>query len=749
VAIARPAGFSTGLVVAARGTVDLELVGTATVLSAADVEGVARGLRQQRARAAKVDRRLGARVDAERSSVQGARDARRRAVEERDGAVEVLERFERGLGAVVDATASLADAEGGEAYAEQELAIAEERSALLARHRADLDGAVREMESRLRYAEDAARAGAVRAPEECAALGRSAVSAGAAADAADRAHAQWLGLEEELRHRHEQATSERGQLRAAIEGLRSQLEDHGGARETALRVALSTYEAATQAPTDALAVAMADRWRHAHETLAYLDLVEPLPTPEQLDAARAHVRAAELELSGAAASAQSGSISAHERDEIERAHAAATKRRALHGRRAAQGQREAEERLAGLLAAHGLTSWVEYLTTGLCADGEKKAVVADAAAGVAEAHARLAELEAASLGSDERRALNEEVEGLERNAVELLGYRPQGDLERHLRAQPLVDPACAKALWQALADAGVDTAGQPIAAAAHRWLDEIDGCRRARSEVEALLAHAVARQASIEVTDLGPDFQDIGALVAAATATLSHRAEQQRALRDLLGASVALLEQPSSAGEASTVLVERLTSLEWAVSAVEADTTSRHRDARRRREDAGAARCAAQEALSAAWAALRHQPRAALPDLQAATAHLEALLAQVAARNDDLGASDDAHRRAMAALDAAEAELAAHRAACGPMEPSAATVIARLLAEHGPEGGPVVLDDPFPALTRSELAQLVPALATVALERLVVLVVGDAVLPSAARPPVGAVEQVEQVTRTA
>ncbi|HVM68139.1 MAG TPA: hypothetical protein VMU14_24895, partial [Acidimicrobiales bacterium] len=259
--IAGLAGGCTGVVVAARGTVDLEQFGTGAVFSSSDVEGAAQALRQQRPRAVKVGRRLEARVEAERSAVEQADAARRRAVGERELAVDRLERFERALRSVADATAAVADATDGEARAEQELAVAEERGALLARHREDLESLVRETEERRRCAEETERAAAGRQPPEISALRRGAASAGAFVDAAAGAHARWLALEDELHARAARAIAERAQLRTTIEGLRSQLEHDGGTREAAVRAALSAYEAGTSAPTDAVAVAMADRWR--------------------------------------------------------------------------------------------------------------------------------------------------------------------------------------------------------------------------------------------------------------------------------------------------------------------------------------------------------------------------------------------------------------------------------------------------------------------------------------------------------
>jgi hypothetical protein len=720
---------AVGLVVAAPGAIDPAAIRPAITFTEADAEALRARLRERAASALETRLMLAAEADACRAAREDARDARQFAARRRAEAAHHFEVFDRGLRDVVDATGLLAAAKAEEAEARASLDAASERLTALAGHRNALEDSIRETGARIGLAEQVVLAQNTPTAAAIAALEAGAELARRAHIAAESARVGWVALATELGVRRDEAAAQAGRLRALVEGLDKELMGRDTPLEVSVRSALASYDAATWEATDRLAVSLADRWAEAHRQLAELDLVEPPPpTPGQLAAARERVSSAEASLALAAESGRSGNMSAEEREAIERAHAELGGSRKLQGRAARHRQRRAEDALHDLLAPHGLTSWVDYLTAGLAADARQKVALAEADAELMDARGALAELEAACEPSPDREAVLDAIERTRRDVTDLLGFWPEGEPERQLRAQPLVDRAASWGLFQALVQAGVPMGGQPIAAAARAWLEELTGCRTARSEVEAELAQATGQLEALALTDLGSDFSDVMGLAAETTVIAAGRSEQYARVEGLLQSTLEMLRTERADGEAPAALTERESGLRWVLGTVEHDAQEAHLFATEQAEVAAAARAGAEEALAAAWRSLRGASPGPVTDLPAAVHVLGRLLSDSAAAGGALDRAEEAFARTELAVAAAEAALRDHVAGTEDLavEPAAEHIAAQLESGLDGEPTPIVLDEPFPNLTPASFARVLSALADLAAQRLVIFVVDQA-----------------------
>jgi hypothetical protein len=578
-----------------------------------------------------------------------ARRARQDAAGERTRAGAVLEDFERKLRAVVDATALVAGARAELADATAAVASARHRLYELGEHRGELEGLINATGSLLDRARDAQ--GSQR--DDHAALR---VRAGGLADGLEAARwardvAASVGSEcrtfgAELRGRHADAAERLHLLEESLDRALTELAAQGTAPEGAVRAALRSYDDATSGPHDPLASALADRWAELCAEQDDLNRCERRPPTEaELRAAVERARAADEALAETSARARAAVISAEDRDAIERAHGAVLDARKSWGRGGRQREQRAESELHVLLDAHGLASWLEYLTAGLSVDAEKKGVIAAAEREVVAAREELQALEAAAAPSPARVRLLEAFACAKQDATDLLGFWPGAAVEHHLRAQPLVDPNASLVLFDALRTAGVEVCELPVAPAARGWLEELESSRRARGEIEADLARVSGRIAALTSTELAPVLADAADAVSQAEEVAAAGAERWGRVEALLHATLELPNAHDADHNVVAVLESRHQALSWLLSAALGDAGETFNGASEREQRAETAAAHAERAIAQAWVALRRCSVEPLPDLPAALAKLEWLLREAAAKEDVFLAADTAFTR--------------------------------------------------------------------------------------------------------
>jgi hypothetical protein len=450
----------------------------------------------------------------------------------------------------------------------------------------------------------------------------------------------------ELRGSHGDAGERLQLLEESIDRARIELAALGTEHEASVRSALRSYDDATSAPQDTLASALADRWAELCADQDDLDGSERRPPSEaELRAAAERARAADEALAETSARSRAAVISAEQRDAIERAHGAVLDARKSRGRSGRQREARAESELHALLDAHGLSSWLEYLTGGLSVDAEKKGMISAAEREVIVAREELHALEAAAAPSPARVRLLEAFASTKQEVTDLLGFWPGAAVERHLRAHPVVDPKSSLALFDALGEAGVDVRELPIAPAARGWLEQLESSRQARRRIEANLARVSGRIDALTSTELAPVLADVADAVTEAETVAAAGAERWGRVEALLHAALELPSAEDAEHNVVTVLESRHRALSWLLSAAVGDAGDTLNAAREREQRAETAAAHAERAVAHAWASLRRSSVEPLPDLPAALAKLDWLLRESAAKEDAFLAADAALAR--------------------------------------------------------------------------------------------------------
>jgi uncharacterized protein YciI len=256
----------------------------------------------------------------------------------------------------------------------------------------------------------------------------------------------------------------------------------------AIRDALDDFDGSTEVgEPDLVARELAREWLEVDGELARIeDALPSPPSAEELAAAEHRLDHIERTIVDIEAAGRQGELVPGARAEIEAAHEAVL---AAEEALDQTNDPDTDERLTkarenerAVLQRHGYETYLDLIMSGPQPDGDSQADLLDALRVRRVAEDTLAALQAATEPPAILTALRVRRDRIYREAADLLGCDPGGNVAELLYAHPVVPPARTRALASVLATYGVSPVGVSVRESAVSWLVEQDQELLARGE---------------------------------------------------------------------------------------------------------------------------------------------------------------------------------------------------------------------------------------------------------------------------
>lgn len=256
----------------------------------------------------------------------------------------------------------------------------------------------------------------------------------------------------------------------------------------AIRDALDDFDGSTEVgEPDLVARELAREWLEVDGELARIeDALPSPPSAEELAAAEHRLDHIERTIVEIEAAGRQGELVPGARAEIEAAHEAVL---AAEEALDQTNDPDTDERLTkarenerAVLQRHGYETYLDLIMSGPQPDGDSQADLLDALRVRRVAEDTLAALQAATEPPAILTALRVRRDRIYREAADLLGCDPGGNVAELLYAHPVVPPARTRALASVLATYGVSPVGVSVRESAVSWLVEQDQELLARGE---------------------------------------------------------------------------------------------------------------------------------------------------------------------------------------------------------------------------------------------------------------------------